>query len=126
MEAEQLIEAYFQSWLSRDESRLPELFEPNADYSECYGPEYRGLEQITRWFRDWNERGRVTRWDIHRMLRQGNTLAVEWTFCCVYGKEESGFNGVSLIEIGESGRIQSVKEFQSKAEHDFPYGERLR
>ncbi|MCE5190064.1 MAG: hypothetical protein LLF75_12910 [Eubacteriales bacterium] len=32
--------------------------------------------------------------------------------------------GVSLIELGESGRIRSLKEFQSKAEHCFPYGER--
>lgn len=123
MEAEQLVSLYFQSWLCQDETRLLDLFEPGAVYSECYGPEYRGLDQITRWFRDWNKRGRVTRWDILGTIRQENTLAVEWTFGCVYDGEESLFNGVSLIELGESGKIRSLKEFQSKAEHVFPYGE---
>ena len=123
MESKRLIEAYFQAWLTRDESRLAEFFEPDAVYSECYGPEYRGLGQITRWFRDWNKRGRVLRWDIHNILRQENTLAVEWTFGCVFDGEESLFNGVSLVEFSENGKISLLKEFQSKAEHVFPYGE---
>ncbi len=123
MEPERLIEAYFQAWISQDESRLPEFFAPDAVYSECYGPEYRGLTQIVRWFRDWNKRGRVTRWDILGSIRQGNSLAVEWTFGCVYDGEKSLFSGVSLIEFNEDGKIQSLKEFQSKAKHVFPYGE---
>lgn len=122
MEPERLIEAYFQAWISQDESRLADFFAHDAVYSECYGPEYRGLTQIVRWFRDWNKRGRVTRWDIFCSIRQGNSLAVEWTFGCVYDGEESLFNGVSLIEFNEDGKIHSLKEFQSKAEHVFPYG----
>lgn len=122
MEPKRLIEAYFQAWLTRDETRLAEFFEPDAVYSECYGPEYRGLPQIIRWFRDWNKRGRVTRWDILASIRQGNSFAVEWTFGCVYDGEESLFNGVSLVEFSAHGKIRSLKEFQSKAEHVFPYG----
>lgn len=45
-EPEQLIGAYFQAWLTQDESRLAEFFESDAVYSECYGPEYRGIDQI--------------------------------------------------------------------------------
>ena len=123
MESEQLIEAYFQAWLSQDETRLVEFFEPDAVYSECYGPEYRGLPQIIRWFRDWNKHGRVTRWDILASICQGNSFAVEWTFGCVYDGEDSLFNGVSLVEFSEHGKIRSLKEFQSKAEHVFPYRE---
>ena len=37
--------------------------------------------------------------------------------------EESFFDGISLVEFSENGKIQSLKEFQSKAEHVFPYGE---
>lgn len=123
MKPERLIEVYFQAWISKDESRLADFFASDAVYSECYGPEYRGLIQIVRWFRDWNKRGRVTRWDILGSIRQGNSLAVEWTFGCVYDGEKSLFNGVSLVEFNEDGKIQSLKEFQSKAEHVFPYGE---
>jgi uncharacterized protein (TIGR02246 family) len=74
MEAERLIEAYFQAWISQDESRLAEFFAPDAVYSECYGPEYRGLTQIVYWFQDWNKRGRVTRWDILGSIRQATRL----------------------------------------------------
>ena len=123
MEPERLIEAYFQTWLTQDEARLAEFFEPDAVYSECYGPEYRGIAQIMQWFRDWNKRGRVTRWDILGYLQQGSKFAVEWTFGCEYDGEASLFNGVSLVEFSESGKIRSLKEFQSKAEHVFPYGE---
>lgn len=123
MEPKRLIEAYFQAWLSQDETRLADFFEADAVYSECYGPEYCGVKQITQWFRDWNKRGRVTRWEIRRVLRQENSLAVEWIFGCVYDGETSLFNGVSLVEFSENGKIQSLKEFQSKAEHVFPYGE---
>ena len=35
--------------------------------------------------------------------------------------EEGGFDGVSLIEFDNAGKIVSLKEFQSKAEHIFPY-----
>ena len=123
MEPERLIEAYFQAWLSQDETRLAVFFEPDAVYRECYGPEYRGLPQILSWFRDWNKRGCVTRWDIHDSFQNGSKLAVEWTFGCIYDGEESLFDGVSLVEFSEHGKIRSLKEFQSKAEHVFPYGE---
>ncbi len=123
MEPKRLIEAYFQAWLSKDETRLADFFEADAVYRECYGPEYCGINQITRWFRDWNKRGRVTRWDILDFMQQGSKLAVEWTFGCVYDGEESFFDGISLVEFSENGKIQSLKEFQSKAEHVFPYGE---
>ena len=36
-------------------------FTENAVYTECYGPEYRGIEQIEKWFADWNKKGRVDR-----------------------------------------------------------------
>jgi ketosteroid isomerase-like protein len=123
MEPKRLIETYFQAWLTQDNTRLAEFFEPNAVYRECYGPEYHGLTQIVRWFQDWNKRGRVTRWDILGSVQQGNTQAVEWTFGCTYDGAESLFDGVSLVEFSENGKIQSLKEFQSKAEHVFPYGE---
>ena len=33
------------------------------------------------------------------------------------------FDGVSLIEFDEDMKMVRVKEFQSKAEHVYPYGE---
>ncbi len=119
---EQTIRRYFSSWVENDPDCLPEIFAENIVYSECYGPEYRGLGQIQKWFSDWNKRGRVLEWNIKGFLHQGSKTAVEWYFRCEYDGSTDGFDGVSLIEFDEAGKIVSLKEFQSKAEHVFPYG----
>ena len=50
LKKEKYIERYFNMWLSKDGSSLNEIFDKNIIYSECYGPEYRGIEQIVKWF----------------------------------------------------------------------------
>ena len=119
---ERLIREYFDCWVENRPDGLGEIFSPDIRYSECYGPEYRGRGQLRQWFADWNRKGRVLEWRIKGFLHQGPRTAVEWYFCCDY-EGEAGFDGVSLMEFDENGRIRSVKEFQSKAEHEFPYGE---
>lgn len=119
---ERLIREYFRCWLENRPEKLGDIFAPGIVYSECYGPEYRGLGQVRRWFRDWNQKGRVLEWRIKGFLHQGEHTAVEWYFRCDYDGED-GFNGVSLVEFDARGRICLLKEFQSKAEHYFPYGE---
>ena len=101
---------------------LEQLFAPEIVYSECYGPEYQGLEQVKRWFADWNRQGKVLEWRIKSVLQEGQNLAVEWYFCCEYQGKRDAFDGVSLLAFNEGGKIVSLKEFQSVAEHVFPYG----
>ncbi|MEN6339674.1 MAG: nuclear transport factor 2 family protein [Clostridiaceae bacterium] len=122
MDEEQVVRQYFNAWLQKDGSQLRVLFDPDVVYVECYGPEYHGIEQIRRWFFDWNQRGTVTRWDIGRFVLQERRAAVEWTFACEYDGAFSAFDGVSLIEFNESGAMAEVREYQSKQEHVFPYG----
>ncbi len=45
----------------------------------------------------------------------------EWYFECDYNHEIGGFDGVSIIEFNDDMKIVNLKEFQSKAEHYFPY-----
>ncbi len=119
---EQTIRQYFGAWVENAPDRLPGIFAGDVVYSECYGPEYRGLGQIQKWFADWNRRGRVLEWKVKGFLHQGSKTAAEWYFRCEYDGNTDGFDGVSLIEFDEAGKIVSLKEFQSKAEHVFPYG----
>lgn len=123
MDEEQQIRLYFDAWLKQDESLLPALFDPDVVYVECYGPEYRGIDQLLQWFRAWNRSGKVLVWDIGRFLVKGKTAAVEWYFSCVYNGEYSAFDGVSLFEFSETGAIREVREFQSQHEHTHPYEE---
>jgi len=123
MKPKHIIEDYFAAWLSKDGTRLSDVFADEVIYSECYGPEYHGLGQIQHWFEDWNRRGTVLQWDIKNMVLSGNTVCVEWYFCCEYDGNTDGFDGVSWVEFDEYGKIKALREFQSKAEHCFPYDE---
>lgn len=40
---EEIIRNYFSCWLNKDEKPLTAIFADNIIYSECYGPEYRGI-----------------------------------------------------------------------------------
>lgn len=121
MTKEEVIKQYFQSWLNQDIKLIKTLFTENATYSEYYGPIYRNRREIITWFTNWNKEGKVLAWPINKILIIGNTAVVEWYFKCDYQNKISEFNGISLIEFDSQNKMKSVKEFQSKAEHYYPY-----
>lgn len=41
-----LIKRYFNIWLTKNQSDLNTVFIPNAQYVECYGAEYNGIDEI--------------------------------------------------------------------------------
>jgi hypothetical protein len=55
------------------------------------------------------------------MYSDNSVYAVKWYFECEYLENMSRFNGVSIIEFDKSGKIATVKEFESKAKHTYPY-----
>lgn len=120
-EREKIIKNYFESWINNNGSILNEIFDSKVIYSECYGPEYRGIDTIEKWFEDWNKHGKVIAWDIKQFIHQGNVVAVEWYFKCEYDRKIGEFDGVSLIEFNDVNRIVNLKEFQSEIPHSYPY-----
>lgn len=44
-------------------------------------------------------------------------------FECDYEGNVDGFDGVTIAEFDADMKICDLKEFQSKAEHNYPYGE---
>lgn len=120
LEREKLIENYFNSWIKKDISLLERTFAEDIYYSESWGPEYFGLQKVKYWFSEWTQRASVIKWEIKGFIHQNNQTAVEWYFQC----DDSGlqeFDGVSLIEFNNSGKITSLKEFGSKLPHYDPY-----
>lgn len=116
------IRSYFDCWLRKDITPIDSLFADNIVYTECYGPVYTGIGQLRSWFHDWNTRGRVIRWDIKRIIEHENTIVAEWYFECEYDGGTDDFDGVTIAVFDRHGKICELKEFQSKAEHYYPYG----
>lgn len=121
MQKEDIVKSYFQAWLDKNIEPLGNIFSDDIVYTECYGPEYHGLSQILKWFSAWNKNGTVLKWKIKNFIHQCAFTAVEWYFEYNYDNEISGFDGVSIVEFNENMKIVSLKEFQSKSEHNYPY-----
>lgn len=121
IEKEAAIRAYFEMWVQRDFTSLESIFAPNIYYSECYGPEYSGLDEIHLWIDAMLKKQTVLQWQIKRFLHERDMVVVEWFFKERQGGVVHGFDGVSIIEFQADGKISSIKEFESKAEHVTPY-----
>lgn len=119
----EIIQKYFQAWIDVDIKIVKEIFSNDIIYSECYGPEYHGLSQIIHWFEEWNTKGKVLEWTIKQVIEHNKSVIVEWYFKCNYDGNTDGFDGVTIADFDNNGKIISLREFQSKAEHYFPYGE---
>ena len=122
-----LIRNYFQSWLEQDLDLFLSTMTMDVRVTECYGPVYVGEEEVRQWFTDWHAgegNGKVTRWDIQRILFDKNKqmAAVEWDFECIYQGNQAGFLGASLIHFQE-GKISSIQEYQMDREQYRPYGD---
>ena len=117
----QVIQQYFDAWISKDINILEQVFADDIIYTECYGPQYHGLKQILRWFDDWNRRGSVLEWTIKRTFETDSTIIVEWYFKCDYDQKVSGFDGVTIADFNEEGKIFCLSEFKSETDHIYPY-----
>ena len=118
---EKIIKDYFESWINNDPEIINQYFADIILYSECYGPEYQNKKQVQQWFLDWQKKGRVIEWRIKDIYNNDQKYTVEWFFKSNYDNNIEEFDGVSLIEFNDDGKIVLVKEFQSKSEHIFPY-----
>ena len=118
---EELIKGYFKSWINNEKCIINEIFSEKIIYSECYGPEYKGIDTMERWFEDWHTHGKVLVWDIKQFIHSRNITVVEWYFKCIYNENISEFDGVSIVEFDDNNKILNLKEFESKAEHYYPY-----
>lgn len=120
-EKESVINAYFNMWVQRDFKGLDTIFAADLYYSECYGPEYCGLHEVYLWIDAMLQKQKVLEWNIKRYVHEHDTVIVEWFFKEEQNNVIHGFDGVSIIEFQADGKIASIKEFESKAEHITPY-----
>jgi hypothetical protein len=117
----EIIKQYFDSWINKKIDSIEKYFSDDIKYVECYGPEYHGINQIKQWFAEWNKQNNCLQWNIKQFIGKNNIMVVEWFFEYENNKIKESFDGVSIIEFNINNKIITIKEFQSKSEHNFPY-----
>lgn len=123
-EREKIIQLWFAMWLRQKDFGINQIFAGDAEYIESWGPKYRGLGEIIRWFHEWNTRGKVLVWDIRQYFHKKEQTIVVWHFKnrMTDGKSEE-FDGISLIGWTNGNKIASLKEFGCNMTHYDPYEE---
>ena len=119
---EQRIRLWFDMWLQARDLGMEEIFAPDCVYVESWGPRYVGRDKVAHWFQGWNTRGRVVRWDIRQFFHKGDQTIVEWSFRNEMndGRVEE-FDGLSLVQWDQAGRIAFLREFGCNTRNYDPY-----
>lgn len=119
---EETIRLWFSMWLQKRELGIQEIFSDDAVYVESWGPCYQGAEKIRLWFEEWNRRGTVLQWEIKQFFHKENQTMVEWYFKNIMQDSKTEeFDGVSLIQWTQDGKIKFLKEFGCNINHYDPY-----
>ena len=74
------------------------------------------------WFREWNTRGKVVRWDVEQFFHKGDQTVVEWSF---RNEMKNGtveeFHGLSLVRWDGEDHIVFLQEFGCNIHNYDPY-----
>lgn len=118
---EKIIREYFSMWVTKDFTRLNELFSADCVLQESNGPCYLSLAEINQWIERKIDEQNVLSWKVKEVWPSiDDTFFVVWNLTAIQGST-TNFDGVSIIHFNEVGMIDSVKNYQSKSEHCFPY-----
>ena len=121
---EKIIRQWFDMWLTQKDMGIDDVFSEDVVYTESWGPKYSGLLTLKLWFNEWNDRGKVLVWNIKQFFHKENQTAVEWYFKNELndGKKEE-FDGISIVEWSDDGKIKTLKEFGCNINNYNPYRE---
>lgn len=110
---EKIISEWFNAWFDPKWNDFKTCFDKEIYYSESWGPEYSGIEQIEMWFHQWHKQAKLNSWDIKKFIHIGDITIVEWYFSCLDNEKLHEFDGVSIIEWNQRMQIKSLKEYAS-------------
>ncbi|MFA6756099.1 MAG: nuclear transport factor 2 family protein [Bacilli bacterium] len=123
MNKKELIETWFKMWVNQKDTGIDMIFTKDIIYMESIGTHYSGIEEIKRWFKDWNLNNRVVEWNILSFKEIDDVCYVEWYFKMEDGKKALDFNGESTIYFKDD-KICDLKEYMSLIPNVDPFAKK--
>ncbi|REJ17886.1 MAG: nuclear transport factor 2 family protein [Paenibacillaceae bacterium] len=111
-----IFEQYVSGWKRAEIETVLETLDEDCIITECYGPVYRGRDNVRLWMEKWlGEGNRVLEWDVRTCVIGQDAAAFEWRFKCLWHGEESGFEGSSIVQY-RNGKILTMREYATTAD----------
>ncbi|MFV0394896.1 MAG: hypothetical protein ACK5LC_10955, partial [Coprobacillaceae bacterium] len=92
-----IIKEWFTSWKTTEYNDFNTIFSKDIYYSESWGPEYYGVDEIKRWKVKWHTHSSLNEWIIKNIIHTDTYSTVEWYFSCNDKEGKQDFDGVSII-----------------------------
>lgn len=120
---EEIIKMWFDMWLSEDTTPMHAIFTDDVEYTECWGNQYFGNEEIGKWFADWHENNTMQVWDARQFLHAEDKTVVTWHMeALAKNGTPRWMDGVYVIEWDDSERIKALREYGANSRNVRPYG----
>lgn len=120
---EEIIKMWFDMWLSEDTTPMQAIFTDDVEYTECWGNQYFGNEEIGKWFADWHENNTMQVWDAQQFLHAEDKTVVSWHMeALAKNGTPRWMDGVYVIEWDDSERIKALREYGANSRNIRPYG----
>ena len=118
---EETIKVWFDMWLGDDISPLDAIFSEDVFYSECWGLEYKGLNEIRCWFEDWHKHNEMVVWEIKEFIHESDKTIALWH---MEAEAKNGnlrrLEGAYIVEW-QGDKIQSLLEYGANCRKRRPY-----
>lgn len=120
---EETIRIWTEMWLGDDTMPMDAIFTEDVVYSECWGNEYTGREEIRRWFLDWHKNNRMIAWRVSQFLHDEDKTVAKWHMEAeaADGITTRTIDGLYLVEWDDSGRIRVLEEYGASPSKKHPY-----
>lgn len=121
---EETIKVWFDMWLGDDITPMNAIFTDDVKYTECWGNQYFGKEEIDQWFEDWHKNNRMNVWKVKQFMHTEDKTIVEWHMeALAMNGTTRWLEGVYVIEWDENERIKALREYGANSRTIRPYGE---
>lgn len=121
---EETIKVWFDMWLGDDITPMNAIFTDDVKYTECWGNQYFGKEEIDQWFEDWHKNNRMNVWKVKQFMHTEDKTIVEWHMeALAMNGTTRWMDGVYVIEWDETERIKALREYGANNRTTRPYGE---
>lgn len=120
---EERLNVWFEMWVSEDISPMAAIFSDDVKYTECWGYQYFGKDEITSWFHDWHRDNVMEGFYAKDFLHtDDNKTVVRFKMeALTKAGAPRWMDGVYIIEWDDEDRITSLEEYGENSRKVRPY-----